>query len=378
MVAQSLIIASEITGFISFAVTLLTLLGVYRDLLSTVRHAPTQIPIMLGNLRQEILAEKAFLQYRIKQGDEYRVFPRKLQSIGGSTGLGKGRRGRIKGGKGMEATVGGVSKQGFSKLMEATIKDIWIEFRNVERPFLIRNPMTAERVEKGGLWGEDDVEEDRGEKPKGRRKRGRKGDEESFYDEKGGRERDEDIGQPMRMTKQGIAEVGARYYRTDLAHRWIWWQTQSSVVRLMDQVQRIQIRRLERDVFETDELVKRMYGRGGGEGSVSGSGSDSGGGGGRRSGSARSVRSRGSVRSVRMPSRAGSRAGRNFREVEEVERVRRSMPSPSRDIEASNTGRRRERRSGPRVEYEIVRPGTTYVVDDGYPRPPRRSYSRDR
>ena len=149
----------------------------------------------------------------------------------------------------------------------------------------------------------------------------------------------------------------------------------------MDTVQRIQIRRIERDVFETDELVRRcldrLEGRGGrGDSGRSGSGSPGSGGGGgvvRK----RSVRSR--PGSVRMPSRRGSAASGHFREVEEREFVRRHP-----DGEASNTGRRRERSPQPRYEYEVVQPGRIFVdVDESEPqrRPrivPLKSYNRER
>lgn len=217
------------------------------------------------------------------------------------------------------------------------------------------------------------------EKPRGRlgRRRRRRGG-------KGGGGADDD---GVKDVEQGINGVGEQNYRTDLAHRLIWWQSKGDVERLADQVQRIQIRRMERDLYETDELVKRLTrggGGGGGHGWVSGSGSSSGSdGGGKRGGPVRSrVASRaGSVRSVRMPSRRGSVVGRNVREVEEREIVRRRPPSPASirqaEMEASNTGRRRDRRAESTVEYEVLRPGSVYVdVADG----PRRTsgYDQDR
>ena len=251
-------------------------------------------------------------------------------------------------------------------LLNATIKDLWVEFKNVERPFLIRNPLRAEEVAKGDYWGESDLEEKPGLSARMRRGRGKK-------------QRSKDVEDGIRMT-------GKQYYRTDLAHRWIWWHSKSDVERLADQVQRVQMRRIERDLYETDELVKRLVRRGGdvdGESVGSGSGSSSGsdGGGRRRSvAGVGVVRSRagsraGSVRSVRMPpSRRGSTIGRNTREVEEREIVRRSAPSPrpirQSDMEPPNTGRRRDRRDS-RVEYEVLRPGSVFLDR-------RRSYSRER
>ncbi len=346
MVAQGLIIASYVISFISFSITLLTLVGVYRDLISTLRSADTHIPIILANLRQEILFEKAFIGSRLKAGDEFRVFPRRLCYVRGPDGRREGQR----------------TRRAFALLLNATIKDLWIEFRNLERPFLIKNPMRAEEVRKGDYWGESDLDE----KPRGENR--------------------------LRQAEEGIKQAGKQYYRTDLAHRWIWWQSKGDVERLADQVQRVQIRRMERDLYEADELVKRLVRRGGdvdgesgGIGSASSSGSD--GRGGRRSvAGVGMVRSRmgsraGSVRSMRMPpSRRESVVGRDIREVEEREFVRRPArsPAPTRqsEMEASNTGRRRERRESG-VEYEVLRPGSVYV-DVADPRRRSQGYEEGR
>ena len=148
---------------------------------------------------------------------------------------------------------------------------------------------------------------------------------------------------------------------------------------MLDQLQRIQIRRIERDVFETDELVKRcldlLEGRSGrGRSGSASPGSGGGGGGGVRR---RRVKSR--PGGVRMPSRRGSATSGHFREVEEREIVQRRP-----DGEANNTGRRRERSPRPRYEYEIVQPGRMFVdVDEGEPqrRPqivPAEKYNRKR
>jgi len=149
---------------------------------------------------------------------------------------------------------------------------------------------------------------------------------------------------------------------------------------MLDQVQRIQIRRIERDIFETNELVKRCWdnlggrGRGGGGGrsddSGSGSGSDSLGGTKGRADVRR--RSAGSRRgSVGPLGRRSSGTGAPVREVEETEVIRRRADRQDRvPGAASNTGRRRRDRSPPpRREYEVVQPGKIYVeVDDGRPR----------
>ncbi|EXJ56052.1 hypothetical protein A1O7_08983 [Cladophialophora yegresii CBS 114405] len=169
---MSLAIASQIIGFISFAVTLATLLGVYRDLISTMRTANTTIPLMLGNLRQELEEERALLRYRCLEGDRYDIFP-SLR-----------RRTR--------------KQKEVCKLLQSTVDKLWQEFRNLERPFLIRNPARAEEVHKGDYWGASDLDE---------KARGRPDRVKDRWD-------DAEAGLP--------SDPQQRYYRTDLAHRFIW------------------------------------------------------------------------------------------------------------------------------------------------------------
>ncbi|KIX08638.1 uncharacterized protein Z518_03295 [Rhinocladiella mackenziei CBS 650.93] len=60
---SAIALASQIFGFIFFHITLATLIGVHRDLISAMQHVHTTIPVMLGNLQQEIEIEKS-LRYR--------------------------------------------------------------------------------------------------------------------------------------------------------------------------------------------------------------------------------------------------------------------------------------------------------------------------
>jgi len=297
------------------------------------RNADTSIPIMLGNLRQEIEAEKVLLRYRSQEGDRYEVFP-------------KPRRKRNR------------KRQEASQLLENTLSALWQQFKNVERPFLIKSPVRAEEVQRGDYWGDSDVEE----KPVAR-------------PSKSNERRTEDR---MGMAEAGLPSDEQRYYRTDMTHRFIWWQSQSSVISMLDQVQRIQIRRIERDVFETDELVKRCLRKLGGQrgGRRSGDGGSSPDRDGGRAASRESLRRRSAGswrRSASFPHRRSTGTGGQFRDVDEKEtiRVRPRRDVRTQDDEASDPGRRRRRReSQPRREYEIVQPGRIYVdVDDGRSRP---------
>ncbi len=137
------------------------------------RNAGTTIPLMLGNLRQELEEERALLRHRCREGDRYDVFP----------SLRKRTR----------------KQRAVSLLLQSTIDKIWQEFRNVERPFLIKSPIRAEQVAKGDYWGESDLDE---------KARGRPDKAKDRMDE----------------VEAGLqSDPQQRYYRTDMAHRFIWY-----------------------------------------------------------------------------------------------------------------------------------------------------------
>ena len=54
------------------------------------------------------------------------------------------------------------------QLLHRTIKQLWIEFKNLERPFLVADGRRAEKIRKGDYWGDSDVEEKAGARADGR------------------------------------------------------------------------------------------------------------------------------------------------------------------------------------------------------------------
>jgi hypothetical protein len=141
------------------------------------RNADRTIPVTLGNLRQEIEAEKTFLRYRLREPDPYAVFPRSLQKH-------KRKRRQV------------------VQLLEYTVNDLWQQLKTIERPFLIRNPFRAEEVHKGDYWGDSDVVEKHSAKPSSPNER--------------------TIKNRLGMCEAGLSSDEQRYYRTDLTHRFIW------------------------------------------------------------------------------------------------------------------------------------------------------------
>jgi hypothetical protein len=115
--------------------------GVYRDLISTMRKAPSQIPVALGNLRQELLSEKETLRRKIRHCHD----PHHVHIAH----------------KGLMSRPG-PKREEVLYLFHRTIKDLWTEFKNLERPFLVASGRRAEEIRRGDYWGESDVEEKAG------------------------------------------------------------------------------------------------------------------------------------------------------------------------------------------------------------------------
>ena len=407
---STLAVTSQVIGFVSFGITLLTLLGVYRDLISTLRHAPKQIPLMLGNLRAELEAERVAIRRRLEQGDEFNVFP-----------VPRGRK-RIADWKTRRQNL---QSSEAAQILNATINTLWAQFKALEAPFLIASPSRAEHVRRGQVYGLEDID------PAARKRYG--------YDEE---KNDDDPGTPTGAPPDGgvgsPADPLNRYYKTDFTHRFIWWQSQRDLTSLMDQVQRIQLRRIERNAWEANELVKRVVrwigddgegrdgeggrrrsgGGGGPKGGGEGSGSRKrrgvgGKGTGRRSGEVTRERSVWEVvRSSSNKNQAGSSRRRRSGSASSSSRSRspsRPRPRPRSGDEGvvvigatgggnANTGRRRDARSGGgpdagpntapsggRRRYEVVRPGRIEVVQvvndrrgDDDDRERRRDEDRDR
>lgn len=108
------------------------------------RKAPSQIPIVLGNLRQELLSEKETLRRKIRRCHD----PHHVQITH----------------KGLMSHPG-PKREEVLYLFHRTIKDLWAEFKNLERPFLVASGRRAEEIRRGDYWGESDLEEKAGAGP---------------------------------------------------------------------------------------------------------------------------------------------------------------------------------------------------------------------
>ncbi|KAL9113117.1 MAG: hypothetical protein Q9227_002729 [Pyrenula ochraceoflavens] len=191
---------SSVLGIISFVLTFLNLLGIYATALRTIANAPTEIRDSLSNLRVELLYER----------DALRRKRRHLRRTHASR---------------EPAEIGTSSKDDVLRILGDTVEDLWGEFKTLERPFLVRDPRRARQIRRGDYWREEDVEDEKGK---------------TVVDS----DRDE--------------EDLKTYYRCDFSHRFLWWRSKANVETLANMVQRVQIRRIERQTMETGRLAERV------------------------------------------------------------------------------------------------------------------------
>lgn len=196
-------LASTIIGFLSFVITAATLLRVSWDNLQTFWSAPTQINDMLGNLKAGLYEELGHLRKVCR--DRRR---RRRSSSGPHKDRGKDGA-RVSRGERHEAST---DRTLF--LLRDTIKHMIRNFRNLERPFL-----EYEHAQKRAVR---------------RRMQDNDWDTEGLRDE--------------HLDQDDDSFTRSEYRKCGFRERVIWLRTKYQVVDLMDALQRIQTRRIAKEM----------------------------------------------------------------------------------------------------------------------------------
>lgn len=239
----SLSYVSFVIGIFSFTLTILNLLALYANFISTLRNAPDDIRDVLGNLREQILEEREALR---QQTRELRNKKAQIQDSRRSRHPAHAGRPRSSSRGGLHSSYSNGNLKGnygnalthceqTLSLHYLTIRDIWRRFKAFERPFLVGNAARAEAIHRGSTWVEDDLVKEK------------------------------DLREDIEM--HGEAGSTANYthlYKCDMIHRFIWWQSKNDVVKLADTVQRVMLRRMEREVTNSRMMLKQI--RDGGDG----------------------------------------------------------------------------------------------------------------
>ncbi|TQN69076.1 hypothetical protein CSHISOI_06401 [Colletotrichum shisoi] len=214
-VPNSLNWVSFITGILSFGLTVLNLIALYANFVTTIRSAPTDIRDSLGNLRQQLCEEREALRHQTKEIRAQGKLRHRIVNVGGKLANREARRALSY----AEQTL---------PLHYITLRDLWRTFKDIERPFLVASGHRAEAIHNGAAWVEGDLDE------KVRTDFERHGEAVSFAD-------------------------WSALYKCDFAHRFIWWQVKDDVRRLSDEVGRIMARRTEREVTYIRIMVKQIF-----------------------------------------------------------------------------------------------------------------------
>ncbi|KAJ0116785.1 hypothetical protein J7T55_009936 [Diaporthe amygdali] len=313
---------SFVIGIISFIITVLNLLALYANFIATIRSAPIEIRDALGNLRAQLLEEREALRQQtrelrnkkaqMREGRQRSLHPAHAGRARSSSRNGLSPRpssGNLRGG--MHTYALNYSEQTLG-LHYQTVRDLWRQFKSLERPFLVSSGTRAEAIRNGDVWVEKDL-----------------------VDEKTLREDIELHGE------SGSFADWSAFYRCDFTHRFIWWQNKSDVVKLADEVQRVMLRRMEREVTCMRMMLKQLRDGGDGPEDIASPRFDGGGGGG------------GATTSGRAGSRGPVPLGMRRRPTAENYNVYESSESSS-----STTGPKSQRRPDerdPRVHVSEVR-----------------------
>ncbi|KAL1860679.1 hypothetical protein Daus18300_009022 [Diaporthe australafricana] len=251
---------SFVIGIVSFIITVLNLLALYANFVATIRSAPVEIRDALGNLRAQLMEEREALRQQTRE-----LRNKKAQIREGRRSLHPAHAGRARSSSrnglsprpstgnlrgGAQAYALNYSEQTLG-LHYQTVRDLWRQFKSLERPFLVSSGQRAEAIRNGDVWVEKDL-----------------------VDEKTLREDIELHGE------SGSFADWSAFYRCDFTHRFIWWQSKSDVVKLADEVQRVMLRRMEREVTCMRMMLKQLRDGGDGPEEIASPRFDGGGGGG--------------------------------------------------------------------------------------------------
>ncbi|KAK2010775.1 hypothetical protein LZ32DRAFT_607239 [Colletotrichum eremochloae] len=213
-VPNSLNWVSFITGILSFGLTILNLIALYGNFVATIRSAPSEIRDSLGNLRHQLCEEREALRHQTREIRSKSRLRQRIASISDSLTSHEARKAFYY----AEKTL---------PLHYTTLRDLWCNFKDIERPFLVASGYRAEAIHNGAAWVEGDLDE------KVRADFEKHGEAGSFAD-------------------------WSALYKCDFVHRFIWWQVKDDVRKLSDEVGRVMARRTEREVTYTRMMVRQL------------------------------------------------------------------------------------------------------------------------
>jgi hypothetical protein len=187
--------ASIVIGFVSFTLTLLTLLRVTWDNIQTLTSAPNQVYFSLANLQQSLYEERDALRRAAKVRSHSRRYSGTSKYGDPLVDPYAHNHGRYEDGPTTGADM---------RVLQETVRKLCRDFKRLEKPFL---------RELAGVNGD--------------------------------KEFDGDVNERYRYRESGFEDD---YEQMTLAHRFTWLRTKSAVDNLWVRLERVQLRRMAREV----------------------------------------------------------------------------------------------------------------------------------
>ncbi|KAL8415258.1 hypothetical protein RB594_006197 [Gaeumannomyces avenae] len=263
-----------VLSVLAYMLTVLNLMALYGAFITTIRMAPVEIRDYLGNLRQQMCEERWALG---QQGKELRAKPaaarlypshhlhhlhphrtqahhdvdvktaedrvyrrrshrqsrRASSSMGSDDSTWRGC-GASDNTNSTEAELLRLSMSEHTlALHQQVLRDLWQQFKDLERPFLVAAGRRAEAMRHGDVWIEKDLAG----------ADARAADMEAHGD-------------------TGSFASWTAVYRCDFGHRFLWWRTKDDVRKVADKVSRLMMQRTEREVSHVRIMVKGIVEQG--------------------------------------------------------------------------------------------------------------------
>ncbi|KAK7946325.1 uncharacterized protein PG986_010646 [Apiospora aurea] len=239
---DSLELTDFLLGAFGAALTLLNLIALYADMVATIRQAPKQMREAFGNVRQQLSEEREALTHQMRQSRLTQEQQRKLHEAASKRDIANGS------GNGGGVVLLPLTYTDETLLLHYnTLKNLWVQFKELEQPFLL--PLdevhlaesAAYQLDRDDSWNTEHFRAARLDPP--HKSHGTK--KTKNYDHK-----HEFLG----------PEALESLYQCSFVHRFIWWRTKPDVKRLGEKVVKIMLRRMEREVTQTRLMVMQSRG----------------------------------------------------------------------------------------------------------------------
>ncbi|KAK8005556.1 hypothetical protein PG990_011593 [Apiospora arundinis] len=270
---DSLELTDFILGAFGAALTLLNLIALYADMVATIRQAPKQMREAFGNVRQQLSEEREALTHQMRQS---RLTQEQQHKLRAAAAAAKRHHDDAN-----NTAAGGANGKGNDQnvvllpltytdetllLHYNTLKGLWLQFKELERPFLL--PLdevhlaesAAYQLDRDDSWNTEHFRAARLDPPPP--KYGTKHKTPSEQQQYGGHHHSKKSKSSAYDHKHEFLgpEALESLYQCSFVHRFIWWRTKPDVKRLGEKVVKIMLRRMEREVTQTRLMVMQSRG----------------------------------------------------------------------------------------------------------------------